>query len=334
MRRRDFLERSTKAALGLAIARATSAAPFSLTPSAQSSPVAWSTASALSDPSARTYHVLCVPLRSGSLYPGNENDAQAYRDVQFVSRLESAGAKAIDDGDVAIPSYLPHHSVPPVRNWPGPRIAWECVRDRVAPILAQPDQVPLLLGCDCSVVVGTTEALLRGHGSDVHVIYIDGDFDDAPPRADVAQSAASCAVWFLTNPSPFWVGPALKPSQVNVIGWSNPSKSNQPGLGSVSREEIRRAGARESARKALAAIPSSARILVHFDIDVFQSQELPVAYFPHKEGLTLSEGAELLGVLLKDPRVALIEVSEYATLRDLDQRGVNKLADLLCAALG
>jgi hypothetical protein len=28
---------------------------------------------------ARTYHVLGVPLRTGSLYPGSENDAQAYR---------------------------------------------------------------------------------------------------------------------------------------------------------------------------------------------------------------------------------------------------------------
>ena len=63
--------------------------------------------------SARTYRLLGVPLRAGSLLPGNENDAQAYREVQLVKRLEAAGSKAIDDGDVAIPSYLPHHSIPP-----------------------------------------------------------------------------------------------------------------------------------------------------------------------------------------------------------------------------
>src|SRR4029077_4510243 len=75
-----------------------------------------------SDPSQRTYRVLGVPLRSGSLYPGNENDAQAYPDVQLLARLQAAGCKASDDGDVAIPSYLPHHSIPPIRSWPGPRI--------------------------------------------------------------------------------------------------------------------------------------------------------------------------------------------------------------------
>jgi hypothetical protein len=38
-------------------------------------------------------------------------------------------------------------------------------------------------------------------------------------------------------------------------------------------------------------------------------------------------------VLLKDPRVRIIEVAEYATLRDLDQRCVNALVDLLVEGL-
>src|SRR5438876_1671047 len=89
----------------------------------------------MADVSARTYHVLGVPLRAGSLLPGNENDAQAYRDAGMVAQLGSAGSKAVDDGDVAIPSYLPHHSIPPIRSWPAPRIAWEAVRDRIGPLL-------------------------------------------------------------------------------------------------------------------------------------------------------------------------------------------------------
>src|SRR5579862_1986904 len=79
--------------------------------------------------SDRTYRILGVPLRSGSLYPGNENDARAYRDAHLFDRLHAAECKAFDEGDVAIPSYLPHHSIPPIRNWPGPRIAWECVSE-------------------------------------------------------------------------------------------------------------------------------------------------------------------------------------------------------------
>src|SRR5690242_406323 len=104
----------------------------------------------------RTYHVLGVPLRSGSLYPGNEDDAQAYRDAKLLPRLQAAGCNVLDEGNLTIPSYLPHHSVPPIRSWPGPRIVWDGISDRLQPILAQSGHVPLLIGCDCSVVVGTT----------------------------------------------------------------------------------------------------------------------------------------------------------------------------------
>jgi arginase len=281
----------------------------------------------------RTYHILGVPLRTGSLYPGSENDAQAYRDAGLLARLRAAGAAASDDGDVAIPSYLPHHSVPPIRSWPGPRIAWECVSERIAPYLGQPGHVPLLVGCDCSVVVGTTQALAQASPADVHVLYVDGDFDDAAPDPARCQSAAALAVWLLTHGAPFWSGPPLRPSQVTVIGWSSPSRSAQPGMGSVSLADVRRDGPREVARRALDTVPGSASILLHLDVDVLRQRDMPAAYFPHAEGLGLSECAELLGVLLRDSRIRLIEVSEYAALRDLDQRCVGNLVDLLAEGL-
>ena len=285
------------------------------------------------DRSERIYHILGVPLRSGSYYPGNENDAQAFRDAQLLARLRAVGCNALDDGDVAIPSYLPHHAIPPIRNWPGPRIAWDCVSERIAPYLQRPGHVPLLIGCDCSIVVGTTQALMRVSAEDVHVLYIDGDFDDAGPDPERCQSAAAMAVWILTRGSPFWTGPPLRLSQVTVIGWTSPSRSDQAGIRSLSLADVRRLGSGEAARQVLRAIPASAPVLLHFDIDVFQKQDMQAAYFPHTDGLSLSEGVELLGTLLRDPRVRIIEVTEYAALRDLDQCYVGKLVDLLSEGL-
>ena len=282
---------------------------------------------------AATYHVLGVPLRTGSLYPGSENDAQPYRDAQLVERLRAAGATAVDEGDVAVPSYLPHHAIPPIRSWPGPRIVWDCVSERLAPIVRQPGHVPLLIGCDCSIVMGTAQALAAAGTGQVHVLYVDGDFDDAAPDAGRCQSAAALAVWLLTNGRPFWSGPPLPPSQVTVVGWSIPSQSQQPGLRSVSLADVRRFGAREAAGRALDGIPASASILVHLDIDVFRKADVPAAYFPHAEGLGLTEGSELLRPLLSDPRVRVVEVSEYASLRDGDQSSVRALVDLLAFGL-
>ncbi|MGH9828962.1 MAG: arginase family protein [Blastocatellia bacterium] len=281
----------------------------------------------------RTYHVFGVPLRTGSLYPGSENDAQAYRDVQLLKRLHACGWNAIDQGDVAIPSYLPHHTIPPIRSWPGPRIAWDCVGERVSPFLRETGQVPLLIGCDCSVVVGTAHALAQVREGNVHVLYVDGDFDNAAPNSARCQSAAASAVWLLTNNSPFWNGPPLNNSQVTVIGWSRAAESDHAELGSISLVELRRSGPGQAARRVLATIPASASILLHLDIDVFRKQDMPAAYFPHAEGMSFSEGEELLRVLLQDPRVSLIEISEYAYLRDQDRNCINKLVDLLCASL-
>jgi arginase len=142
------------------------------------------------------------------------------------------------------------------------------------------------------------------------------------------------AVWMLVNESPFWAGPVLKPEQVTVVGWSNPARTAHAGMGSVSLADVRRVGAAEAARKALVTVPPGAAIAVHVDVDVFNKQAMPVAYFPHDQGLDLAEGRDLLRVILKDPRIRVIEVSEYASLRDADLRGVNSIVDLLSAGLG
>lgn len=280
-----------------------------------------------------TYHVLGVPLRSGSFIPGNEDDAGAYRDAGLVGRLVDAGIRAVDEGDVDVPSYLPHHAIPPIKNWPGPRVVWDCIGESIAPHLRRPGRIPLLVGADCSVVAGTTQALMRACGKDVYVIYVDGDTDGAPPRADRCMSAAYMSLWLATKESPFRDGPTLDPSQVAVVGWSGDQGSGQTGLGSLSLEEARRLGIGEAARRTLRSIPDTAPVLVHFDVDVLHPKEMPAAYFPHEDGLSLAECRELLGLVLADPRVKLIEVTEYASLRDPDHGNVSAIIELLTHGL-
>jgi arginase len=285
-------------------------------------------------PAGRTVTLLGVPLRTGSLMPGSENDAQAYRDAGVVDRLRAAGCAVVDGGDVAIPSYLPHHSIPPIRSWPGPRIAWDCVGERLAPLLREPGQLPLLLGCDCSIVVGTARALAAVAPAGVHVLYVDGDFDDAPPDGGRCQSAAAMAVWLLTRGGPFRAEPPLAPGRVTVVGWNLPSATPADAVPSVSLADIRREGPRAAARRALAGVAPDAAVLVHFDIDVLRQAEMPAAYFPRAEGLTLAEVSELLDEILHDPRLRLVEVAEFAALRDRDQQAARAIIDVLARGLG
>jgi arginase len=279
------------------------------------------------------YHLIGVPLRTGSLYPGSENDAKAYRDTHLLQRLKAVGCQIIDEGDVPIPNYLPHHSIPPIRNWPGPRIAWDCVTEFIAPYLQQPGHIPLLVGGDCSIVVGTTQALMRVYGEGVHILYLDGHIDGVAPEPERCSSGAMMALWLTTQASPFRAGPTLRPSQVTVLGWTDDQHSVLMGLQSLPIAEVRRLGPREAASQALQAIPAAAPILLHFDIDVLNKQEMPASYFPPTVGLRIAEAQELLGIILADSRVRIIEVTEYASLRDLDQSSVSIIVELLAAGL-
>jgi arginase family enzyme len=174
---------------------------------------------------------------------------------------------------------------------------------------------------------------MRVCGEDVHILYIDGDVDGAAPQPERCLSAAAMALWLTTQASPFWVGPPIKPSQVTVIGCSDDLRAKQMGMPSLSLAEVRRKGPGEAARQVLQALPASGSILLHFDIDVLSQHEMPAAYFPHTDGLSLAEGQELLGAILADSRVRIIEVTEYASLRDLDQRYVSKIVELLADGL-
>lgn len=67
--------------------------------------------------------------------------------------------------------------------------------------------------------------------------------------------------------------------------------------------------------------------------NVLNKQDVPAAYFPHADGLSLADARELLGPMLADRRIRTIEVTEYASLRDLDQSAISRLVELLATAL-
>jgi arginase family enzyme len=98
--------------------------------------------------------------------------------------------------------------------------------------------------------------------------------------------------------------------------------------------EIRQLGPAEAARRILAGVPPSAAIVLHLDIDVLARSDMPAAYFPHADGLTIAEAGALLRPLLADPRIRVIEVAEYASLADPDRHAVGRLIDVLAGSLG
>ena len=137
----------------------------------------------------------------------------------------------------------------------------------------------------------------------------------------------------ITEPSPFRDGVPLPPANVHVVGNSRPAERPQSGIRTVPLDELRRLGARATAEQVLSAIPASANLLLHFDVDVFHLDAMPAMYFPHDDGLTIDEGRTLFSAIARDRRLRLIEVSEYASVRDFDRRAARALVDMIVQGL-
>lgn len=279
--------------------------------------------------SVELIRILGVPFRMGAQHPGSDNDAKGFRAAFFRAYLMSAGIAATDDGDLNIPSYVPRHSVPPIKNWPSPRIVWDLVRAWAEKVLSQPGELPLLLGCDGSIVVATVDAM-RSIG-DVHLIYIAPFFNDNPPHPSKCISAENMALWLLTNESPFHANP-LPPQNVTVLGWRDGPCDRDSDVGSASLIEVQRNGVAVTMRSVLDAIPSTRNVLVHLDVSVIRKSDFPASYGSHEEGLALSETAEMLNVLLADKRVRLVEVCGYSAQQDRGGESAETLAKLLAGA--
>ena len=79
--------------------------------------------------------------------------------------------------------------------------------------------------------------------------------------------------------------------------------------------------------------PADAKILLHFDVDVLHRDCMSAAYSPSAQGLNAEEARELLALVLADPRVVALEVTEFSDLRDVDGSQAQFLAELLANVL-
>ncbi len=276
-------------------------------------------------------HITGVPTYAGALYPGTDTTPAALRNSGLQLAFEQAGVSVTDAGDIALPDNLPRHNTAPVRNWPGPRLVWESITAQGESWFA-PDKFNLLLGGDCSIIVGTTDYLAKLYGDKLYLIVIDAHVDVVKPDPEVCVGAAAMGLWFLTNENLLWTKPAtISSEQITVVGCQQ-VLSEVYGIHTIALETLRESKL-QSIAAVLAAIPDDAKLLVHFDVDAINQQEMPAAYAPSETGLTIVECKELLTRLVTDPRTIAMEVTEFSAQRDTDGSNAVSLIRLLSESI-
>lgn len=219
--------------------------------------------------------------------------------------------------------------------------------DAVGTVLDAGD-VPLVLGGDCSVLLGGALALRRRGGGGL--LFLDGHADFYQPSAEPWGEAASMDLALATGHGPPAVGdlegraPLIRAEDAVIVGFRDAEEQARDGsqplpgaLLALDLAVVRAAGARAAAKRAVAHLtrPGAPEgFWVHVDADVLDDTVMPAVDYRQPGGLFADELATVLAVAVATGRVAGVEVTIYNPKLDPDGTAGAALTAALTRGLG
>lgn len=211
--------------------------------------------------------------------------------------------------------------------------------DRLSTLLAD-DVFAVVLGGDCSILLGTMLALRR-HGRP-GLVFLDGHSDFRhPENADAVGAAAGEDLAIVTGRGDNrltdldGLGPLISDEHVAAAGMrpTDDYVDEMRGLGiSVADvEEMRSVGMHQTAERLLNRVTTHElnRFWIHLDVDILDPTVMPAVDTPTAGGLTPSELADLLTPLVEHPRAAGIDIGIFDPDLDPDGRYATTLSSIL-----
>ena len=261
------------------------------------------------------------------------------RQLGIVERLD-----AIDLGDVTPPAYRDYVR-PPGRARNQPEVLEYCtsLADRIAMAVAQ-EHFVVLVGGDCSIVLGALLGTTRAVDGPVGLVYVDAHADFATPQESQTGSVASMclalAVGRGDTPLARLGGhdPLVRPEDVALLGrrdaaepsYGHAALAASPILDLPADALVARGfSAATTAALARVASPGLRGFWIHLDADAINPIEMPAVDSPEPGGPMLDEIIGLLKPLVEHPRALGLELTIYDPALDADQSCATRLAALL-----
>jgi len=231
-----------------------------------------------------------IPTSLGSYSPGQEKAPQAFRDAGFLEMLRKEDLKVVDYGDLPVRRWRPDKKSLLAQHW---ETVVACVQETEAHLWEPIRQghIPVVIGGNCTIELGVVAANLRKCES-LGLIYLDLHADMNTPES----TAEGALDWMgmahmlgLSGAIPQLAGcgpryPLISPAQVHLVGFDAESATEgersairdravaTSNLADVVKSPIR------CAEKILSQWATNfERYLVHFDVDVVDFNDLPLA---------------------------------------------------------
>lgn len=291
---------------------------------------------------AGRYAILQAPATFGLRSHGVEQLPAVLLGHGLAQRLQARVAGQVEPGAPRSPERDPETNV---MNAAAIVSYTKKLANAVGPLLSD-GEFPIVLGGDCSIVLGTALALKRR--GRYGLLFIDGQADFFQPEADPYGEAASMDLAFVTGHGPRLLtefeGHAPLIKATDAVAFSFRDAEDQAEYGSQPLPEelrsfdlptIRKIGITAAAQEAIAHVsrPELDGFWIHVDADCLDDAVMPAVDFRIPGGLQPEELATVLTMALDSGRAVGLEVTIYNAALDADGRAGKVLADLLAKAL-
>jgi arginase len=275
--------------------------------------------------------------------PGCAKAPGALRDHELLARLE-----ARDAGCVTPPRYDPGNWRPGDGVCQAAEIAWYSRRlaDRVGAIL-DADEFPVVLGGDCSILLGCGLAVRRMANRDdlpYGLVYLDGHSDFRHPgNASYVGAAAGEGLALATGRGQpdltdlDGLRPLFRDEHVVLLGIRAQDEYRldlqAAGVAHRAVPQVRADGAGRTAQWAREQLAGCVGYWVHVDVDVLDPAVMPAVDAPDEGGIAYAELELLVTGLVDNPYCLGMEISVFDPDYDPDGGYARDLVDALESGL-
>jgi arginase len=282
--------------------------------------------------------VIGAPTSAGAYAPGQEDGPGALRAAGL---LEALGPDVVDAGDVEGFRWRPDPERPRAANLSAVADRARQVSERVSASLQEDGRV-VVLGGDCTTGVGTVAGFAE---RDAGLVYLDRHADLNVPASTIDGALDWMGVAHMLGvegAEPELAGiagtpPMLAAERIAFLGLAPVSPPEQavidvlePPVVTLDRAVADPAGA---ARETLDALVDCAELVVHFDVDVLDFLDAPLAENADRApGLPLEAAGTILEMLFLDPRTRALTVTEFNPHHG-DDATTARLVETLAGAL-
>jgi arginase len=293
---------------------------------------------------ARPVALIGASLDLGAGRRGVDMGPSAIRYAGLASRIQRLGRSVFDLGNV-------EGAVPEATEVGSERVRFldpiKQACERVAELVARSVEdglVPLVLGGDHSVAIGTLGGLARVYGPG-GVLWIDahGDLNrpETSPTGNVHGMPLAVALGFggAEFESSAWTLPAVAPERVALVGVRSldPAEAELlDGLevGVYTMSDVDRLGVERVIREALAHIAGAGFVHVSLDMDALDPDIAPGVGTPVRGGLSYREAHLALELVAESGLAGSLEVVEVNPILDRENETAKLAVELVASALG